>query len=370
MDKRATTLELFFDLVFVFAITEVARLVHDDLTFQGFARGAIVMAMLWWGWTQFTWAANAIDLTPRRVRAVILVAMGVALIMAQAVPAAFEDGGLWLATGYAALRGLGLWQFWVGTGDDSGTRRALLPFIRWSSLGPAVMIFGAFFDTPERSVIWVIGIGLEILAAARAGRGPWTINAGHFAERHGLIVIIALGETIVAVGLGASDRLPSFEVAAVLLIALAGSCVLWWAYFDWLAELWEGELKLVPPNQAGSYARDVYSFLHYPMISGIVLYALAAEEMVAHPDEALSDGAQFALGLALVLYLGGQVLATYRSSRRILWDRIAAAVELPIVIVLTGSLAAPWTIGIVMALFLSNLAVEHVGRRGRVPAAA
>ncbi len=369
MDKRATSLELFFDLVFVFAITEVAGLVHDDLTFQGFARGAIVMAILWWGWSQFTWAANAIDLEPRRVRAVILAAMGVALIMAQSVPTAFVDGGLWLAVGYAALRGLGLWQYWVGTEDDAGTRQALLPFIRWSSLGPAVMILGAFLDTPARSIIWVIALGLEILAASRAGRGPWTINAGHFAERHGLIVIIALGETIVAVGLGASDRLPSFEVAAVLLIALAGSCILWWAYFDWLADLWEGELKLVSADQAGSYARDVYSFLHYPMISGIVLYALAAEEMVAHPEEALTSGAQFALGLALALYLGGQVLATYRSSRRILWDRVAAGAVLPVVILLTGSLAAPWTIGIVMGLLLAALVVEHVGRRGRVPAA-
>lgn len=112
MDKRATTLELFFDLGFVFAITEVAGLVHDDLSFQGFARGAIVMAILWWGWSQFTWAANAIDLEPRRVRAVILAAMGVALLMAQSVPTAFVDGGLWLAVGYAVRRHLASHSGW------------------------------------------------------------------------------------------------------------------------------------------------------------------------------------------------------------------------------------------------------------------
>jgi len=366
MEKRATTLELFFDLVFVLAITEVTALVGHDLTFSGFAHGALIMAILWWGWTQYAWAANAIDLDPRPVRVTIILAMGVVLVMAQAVPYAFGDGGPWLAIGYAALRGIGVWKQWAGTVDDPGTRRALPTFIRWSSIGPIVIIVGSFIDDPARSWIWLAGLGFEALAALKAARGAWSIQAEHFAERHALITIIALGESIVAIGAGAAGELPRFGIAVVLVVALAGTALLWWAYFDWLQDHWEDGLKIIPHGRGGSYARDVYSLLHYPMISGIVLYAVAAEEMVAHPGDPLSDGARVALALGLVLYLGGQIAATYRSSGRILRDRIGAAALIPVLILVSGGLLAGFLIGLVMTLLLAALLYEHRAMRGRV----
>lgn len=366
MQKRAIPLELFFDLVFVLGITEVTALVVHDLSPGGFAHGALVMAMLWWGWTQYTWAANAIDLQPRQVWVTIIIAMGVALIMAQAVSTAFGAGGMWLAIGYAALRGIGLWKYWMGTGDDPATRSALPAFIRWSSIGPAILITGAFLDDPARSWVWTTGLVFEIGAALLAGRGTWTLNAEHFAERHGLILIIALGESIVAVGSSVSGEDPTASLATVLLIALGGTGLLWWAYFDWLQDHWQEAMEETPPQQQGRYARDVYSFLHYPVISGVVLYAVAAEEMVAHPDEALSTGARVALALGITLYLLGQAGATLRASRRILRDRIVAALLIPLVILIGGDLLASWLIGITVAILLAALAYEHTSRRGRI----
>ena len=366
MDKRAIPLELFFDLVFVLAVTEVTAFVVHDLSFGGFARGALIMAILWWGWTQYTWAANAIDLEPRKVRVTIILAMGVALIMAHAVPNAFGDGGLWLAVGYAALRGIGVWKHWTGTSHDAGTRKALLPFIRWSSIGPIVLIIGGLVGDPARTWVWVAAMAFEVIAALRAGSGTWTINAEHFSERHALIIIIALGESIVAVGSSVAGEPPSFEIATVLLVALAGTALLWWAYFDWLGDHWEHGLRMTPHGDRGRYARDVYSLLHYAMISGIVLYAVAAEEMVAHPDEALSTGGRVALALGLGLYLLGQVAATYRSSGRLLWDRLSVTAVLAAFILVAGALLAGWLIGVSIVVLATALANEQRSNRGRV----
>ena len=365
MDKRTTNLELFFDLVFVFAITQVASLVRSDLTVGGFARGALVLAMLWWGWGQFTWAANAIDLEPRGVRLGVLANMGPALIMAQAVPTSFGDGGVWLAASYAGLRAVALWKYWAGTSGDAMLRHALGNFIRWSSLGPVVFILGGLVDDPLRTWVWVGGVVAELVGAAAAGKTPWRVAPAHFAERHSLIIIVALGESIVAIGAGVAGDPPSLKLGTLLLVALAGSATLWWAYFDWLQEHWE-EALVGAGEHVGRMARDVYSLLHYPMLFGVVLYAVAGEEAVAHPTEALTPGGRAALALALALYLLGQVAATYRASRRLLVDRIAAAAVAVAFTLIAAELIAAWVLAISTGVVLAALGYEHRNRRGRV----
>ncbi|MDH3500590.1 MAG: low temperature requirement protein A, partial [Acidimicrobiia bacterium] len=219
---------------------------------------------------------------------------------------------------------------------------------------------------PARTWVWVAAMAFEVIAALRAGSGTWTINAEHFSERHALIIIIALGESIVAVGSSVAGEPPSFEIATVLLVALAGTALLWWAYFDWLGDHWEHGLRMTPHGDRGRYARDVYSLLHYAMISGIVLYAVAAEEMVAHPDEALSTGGRVALALGLGLYLLGQVAATYRSSGRLLWDRLSVTAVLAAFILVAGALLAGWLIGVSIVVLATALANEQRSNRGRV----
>ncbi len=189
-DKAVLPLELFFDLVFVLGITQTVALVVAGHDGQALGRAFLVLAMLWWAWTQFSWTANAIDLHAPRVRFAFFAAMGAALIMAVSVPTAFEDGGLWLALGYVTVRGIGVWLHIKGTTDQ-----VMLASVKFFALvswpGPLAIVIGAFFEPPARSWIWLVGFLLEIAAAGLAGSAEWNIRAGHFAERHGLIYIIA-----------------------------------------------------------------------------------------------------------------------------------------------------------------------------------
>jgi len=368
MEKRATTLELFFDLVFVLAITQVVSFVVHDLTFTGFSKGALLMALLWWAWTQYTWAGNAIDLDPRPVRISIIVAMAVAFIMAQAVPTAFAGGGIWVGLAYVALRAVGVWKMLTGVWDDPVRRAAVMNFALFASVGPVVVLIGGLVDDPARSWIWLAGFALEIVAVYFVNTrgteaGDWGIQAVHFTERHGLILIVALGETIVAVGLGLSGRLPSADTAALLTVALAGSAVLWWSYFDWIQDRLEAALAF--SGGRGDIARDVFSVLHYPIISGVVLYAVAAEEAFSHADDPLEPAGLIALALSIMLFFGGTMAALYRAERIILWDRVVGLLVAGAVIWIGADLRGVWLIAVVMAILLAALVLEDRGRRGR-----
>ncbi|MBK5266770.1 MAG: low temperature requirement protein A, partial [Acidimicrobiia bacterium] len=241
-DKAVLPLELFFDLVFVLGITQTVALVangHDD---QALGRAFLVLAMLWWAWTQFSWTANSVDLRPPRVRFAFFAAMGAALIMAVSVPTAFEDGGLWLAAGYVVVRGIGVWLHLSGTTDPktlAGVR--LFAAVSWP--GPLVFVVGALVDPPGRSWFWLVGFLLEIGAAGLAGGSAWHLRAGHFAERHGLIYIIAMGEGIVAIGIIAARGPLDSVVAITMLLAVAAAALLWWSYFDRFAEHVEDALR-------------------------------------------------------------------------------------------------------------------------------
>jgi len=356
-EKTASPLELFFDLVFVYAITQVSVLVASDLTAVGFAHGALVLAMLWWAWSQFTWAGNLINIEPRKVRLAIIVAMAPAFVMAQGVSSAFDGGAPWVAWGYAVVRALGTWMMWKGVEGDPEQRKAVMTYLRISIIGPVVLIVGSYLSDPALSLLWLAGLSAEILSAAVGGRESWRIDAGHFAERHGLIVIIALGESIVVVGATVADREPTRALAGLLMLALAGTATLWWSYFDYLKDRWEDALRRVAGEQAGRMARDVYSILHYPILFGIVLYAIVSEETIAHPDEPLPRAVLVTLVLAVGLFLGGQILANYRAVKTWLWARIAAVIAIvataPLVTDIDAVVvfAAGTLIGVVMLIF-------------------
>jgi low temperature requirement protein LtrA len=298
-----TFVELFFDLVFVFAFTGITSLVREHLTPVGVAQGALVFWLVWWAWTQFTWTLNPADTTHRAVRNITLAATAAAFFMAEAVPAAFGDAGLTFANAYVVVRllGLGL-QLKVAMNDE--LRPALLTFAGVSVVGLALVIAGGLAASPWREVLWLLAIVVDFTAAALAAGGEWHLHAEHFAERHGLVVIIVLGESLVAAGLGlriGGDNTTAHVIAgtAVLLI-----CALWWLYFgcvkDWIEHgLHEaGRLR-------GVFARDVYSFGHVPIIAGVVALAVAIEEAVAHPATPLHREVEAALVAGTALYLFG-----------------------------------------------------------------
>ena len=360
-DKAVLPLELFFDLVFVLGITQAVALVVGGHDGQALWRAALILAMLWWGWSQFTWTANSIALQSDRTRIAFFVAMGAALIMAVSVPTAFGDGGVWIAVGYIVVRATGVWLHLTETADPETLASARF-FATVSWIGPLVFLLGAFVDPPARTWIWLLAFLLEVASAAIVGGAVWRIRAGHFAERHGLIYIIALGEGIVAIGIVAARAELDGVLALTMLLAIAGAAVLWWSYFDRFAETIEGALQAAGDSQ-GVVARDAYSLGHYPMIVGIVLFAAAAEEIVAHPGDPLGDFTRLLVALSVGLAMLAQSAVVKRVGGPILTERISAAVLVGLLMVPALEIRANIMLTAVVVVLAAALVIERQRER-------
>ncbi len=360
--QGVTFVELFFDLVFVFAVTSITRLLLEDLDWSGVGRAALILWLVWWAWTQFTWTLNPADTNHPSVRLVTLAAAAVAFFMAQAIPDAYTSAGAWFAFSYVIVRMLGLGlqlRLQAGTGENA---RAFYAWIGGSVFGLAAVIVGGLVDSPGREIFWGAAVALDVLAAARAGRGRWRIHAAHFAERHGLIVIIALGESLIAGGVALSglERDAAFAVGTIA--AVAAVCALWWIYFGLAKETMEEHLEATSLEDSGRVARDVYSFGHLPIIAGVIGLAVAIEDVLKHADEALSGEALVALILGVCLYLGGVAFSLYRSGERTLAPWLAATA----VATVAAVAAAPASTGLVALVAVAVVLVGFAAWRGRV----
>jgi low temperature requirement protein LtrA len=339
-EKSTSYLELFFDLVFVFAVTQVSALVHQDQTFAGLGRGSLLLLLLWWTWSLYTWTTNWTGTDSLGIKLSLMGAMAAALVMSAAVADAFTTGGTWFALSYLIVRIFVAAMYWMGSRRSAAQRAALMTFLPLSLLAPFVVLTGAYFDGTQRLVIWVLAVVIDMLSAASAGRATWEIDAGHFAERNALFVMIALGESIVAIGIGATltERQP--QLVSSLVIAFAGAAVLWWSYFDRSARAAEEYLKNAEGQERGRFARDAYTILHLPIVIGIVLFAVAAEEVVAHPDRHLEPPIRFALVVGVGLVLLGIVAAAYRATHHIPYARMVAAMAVFLLAFFAGDLRA------------------------------
>jgi low temperature requirement protein LtrA len=321
-ELRVSPLELFFDLVFVFSITQVARLVAADPTAQGFIGGLLVLLLVWWAWSQYAWALNSLGNEATPIKLALLLAMGSVLFMALAVPDATGDGGLWFAVGYTAVLLLGLFVYAVGMPRDKlpDLARYAIPAL----IGVLTVLVGGFVEGEARLVVWGIGMAIQIGAAFASGSSDFDIKPAHFAERHALFVIIALGEIVVAVGLAATGGERDTGSAIALAGAFLVAAVLWWAYFDWLAAAMERALGVVVGPARSRAARDIFTLGHIPLIAGAVLYAVAAEEAVAHPGDHLDPYGRTLLALAVALAVAGFAFLAFRSDQFVTWERLAA----------------------------------------------
>jgi len=362
-ERKTSYLELFFDLVFVFAFTQVTSLILEDPSAAGFARAALVLAMVWWAWSAFTWMTNAIDVENTVTRLIVFAAMAAALFMALAVPHAYGDEGAWFAVAYFVVRLLNVALFSWGVRSDPGNLRAILKLAPWFLVAAGVALLGGFASTELRPWLWLLSLGLDVAGTLLASRDEWRVSASHFAERFALIVIIALGESIVAVGVATSDLNRDASYALSVVIALVGVVALWWAYFDFTATAAERSLARATPDRRASLARDVFTYFHYPIVLGIILYAVAAKKTLEHPHDPLSAVGRWALGLGLALFLLAFALMRYRVVRRIAWERIGAAVAAVGVAVLLRGTDAIVTLGIVVGLFVASIAVESARLR-------
>jgi low temperature requirement protein LtrA len=369
-DQAVTFVELFFDLVFVFAVTEITALTATHLNWTGVARSILLFWLIWWAWTQFTWTLNPADTTHDFVRVITLVATGVAFIMATSVSRAFGSEAFWFVIPYLLVRllGLGL-QVRIDLEREQVERRSVATWASLSLIGLTLVLAGAFVDPPARNWIWLAAIGADLLAAGIGTSGDgrdWDIRPGHFSERHGLFVIIALGESLIvaATAVSAADR--TWALMSDVIAALVIVCLLWWTYFGWLKEAIEEDLARAGPTKIGSLARDAYSLGHFPLVCGIVAFSVAIEEIVHHPAHASSGAVVAALGVGISLFVGASAFFYWRVTGHVLAARLVILAATMVALGLVSSHEPIWLlVTVAIGLFVIVVTEARTGVAAR-----
>jgi low temperature requirement protein LtrA len=324
-EKRVSPLELFFDLVFVFALTQVTQAMSDDPSWTGLGRAMLVLGLLWWAWAAYAWLTNYIDADADRERLLMFGVMGAMLVAALAVPHAFTDDALLFAVAYAVARWLHILIF-AEANENIDTRQAIVRLARTALPAPLLLIAAALVDDgTTRAVIWIVALTIDLAGPLVFGVRGFRVSAHHFAERFGLIVIIALGESIVAIGAGVSSDLDAGIVVAAG-FGLIVSCALWWAYFDVWARITESRFLQARGHSRILIARDVYSYLHLPMTAGVVLIALGIKKTIGDVDEPLKVAPAVALFGGIALYYAGHIGIRWRITHTLFRGRLVAFV--------------------------------------------
>ena len=339
-EQRVTALELFFDLVFVFAITQVTGLFAADPTWQGLGRGILVLGALWWAWAAYAWLTNTINVDEGGVRLAMLAAMGAMLVVSLAVPEAFGEHGVLFGVAYLFVRVMHVVLYVIAGRGDRDLLRAVLSFTPTVIVGSGLIVLAGFLDGTVRPVLWAVALTLDYAGPlVSRGRG-WHLSPAHFAERHALIVIIALGESIVALGVGAAAEPVGLGLVAAALLAVAAIAALWWAYFDVVAIVAQRRLSEMRGAARALLARDSYSYLHMPMIAGIVLFAYGLKTTFAHLHDPLEPEPAFALFGGLALYLLAHVVFRLRNVGTLSRRRLVAGAVLLALVPTAGSMSA------------------------------
>jgi low temperature requirement protein LtrA len=358
-EQKVTSLELFFDLVFVFAITQVSAMMAADLTWAGLGRGLLVLSALWWAWAAFSWLTNTINPEEGPTRLAMLAATAAALVTSLAVPGAFSDDALVFALAYTTLRVLHIVIYVLGS-PDREIRAAIERMAPGFLVFCGLLIAASGFDGWAQAALWIAALVVHFLGLSLSGLKGWRVSPAHFAERHGLIVIIALGESIVAVGAGAAGLRVDGALIVAAVLGTTAAFALWWAYFDVVALVAERRLRAAEGVARARMARDSYTYLHLPMIAGIVLLALGVKKTVAHTGDELATVAAVGLCGGPALYLLAHVAFRLRNVHT--WNprRLAAAALLIALIPVATAVPALLALAIVTAVLAVLVAYEAV----------
>ncbi len=379
-DFTADPVELFFDLVFVFAFSRlVYHLVHHP-DWTGVGEFALLMAMIWLPWTQFTWSANAVAGNSRPVRLMFLVATVASVPMAGGVESALSgtgNAGALFAISLSVILAMALVMMIWGLAGFPDARASIIRYSVPNWIAIALMVVGGFLDRTPRIVLWIAAIVVIVIGTVRAGSSEWVVRPGHFAERHGLILIVALGEVIVALGIPVVDALDesgSLPARTIVALVAAGTFagLLWWSFFDRPIRAFEHRHEQAEtPMARGRFARDVYTYAFLPIVAGVILSAAALEEITLHPDDELPAAFRWMLAAGLALNQLGIVAAVARAFGRVAFERFAAVVVLTTALALGGSLSGLSLLVLVDVVLLAMLVVEHlrVEQRFREPVA-
>jgi low temperature requirement protein LtrA len=321
-------LELYFDLVFVLGFTQCTALMVANPSWEGVAQGMLVLAVLWWAWTGYAWLTSVIDPEEGSVRIAFFAAMAALLVAALCVPEAFDARALAFAIAYGVVRAAHIALFLLASRDDAELRRSVLDLTISSAIGVGLLVGASFLDGLEQGGLWVLAIAVDWGGPALFGLAGWRLVPAHFAERNNLVIILALGESIVALGIGANVDL-SFGVVAAAVLGIALASAVWWTYFDVVALVTKLRLMRAPAGrERNALARDSYSYLHYPMVAGIILVALGLEYTLAHVDDPLDSVHRFALLGGIAIYLLAHVVLRLRNARTVNVQRLLLALLL------------------------------------------
>ena len=359
--ERVTPLELFFDLVFVLAITQCTALMSHHQTWEGLAQGLLVLGVLWWAWVGYAWLTSVIDPEAEAVRLAIFVAMAAMLIVSLAVPESFDSLALTFALAIGVFRLGQIARFMLAGAGDEGLRRSVSGLGVSTAIGVGILALASLFDGLAQGSLWALALFLDMAGPYFFGSEGWHLVPAHFAERHGLIVIIALGESIVAIGVGASGAL-GLGIGAAAVLGTFLTAALWWTYFDVVALISARRLGEAEPGRVqNELARDSYSYIHLLIVAGIVLVAFGMKATIAHHAEPLHAVPAFALLGGLATYLLGLVAFRWRHVRTLNRHRLGMAVVLVVLVPVATEVAALVSLAAVVALMAAMIAYEHRG---------
>jgi low temperature requirement protein LtrA len=364
--QRATFFELFFDLVYVFAVTQLSHyLLATELSWLGAAETAFMLTAVYWAWNYTTWMANWFDPDTVPVRLILIFVMLSSLLMAVAIPEGFGNMAILFASSYVALQ-VGRNAFVVGVTPSGTFNRNFRHILAWSMLSAPLWVFGGLVDE-LRWPLWLVALGMDLVAPLvrfwlpRLGgtaTSQWQIDADHFAERFQLFVIIALGESIVLTGVTASEAGFDGWVATALGLAFLATTAQWWLYFSGASRLIVHRISGSTVDEMGALGRDVYTYLHFPVIAGIVLLAVGDELVVAHPNHDLGvAGAIVTLG-GVVLYLIGLMATVARIGYYTIWPKAVTVAVLIAGIPLVAQAHGVLTLAFIVVTLVALMVVE------------
>jgi low temperature requirement protein LtrA len=338
-EQRVTPLELFFDLVFVFGFTQVTTVLSDDSTWRGLGHGLLILAALWWAWAAYAWLTNTIDPDRGAVWGAMLIAMAAMFVAALAVPDAFGRHGVVFGVAFLIVNVMYLALYSLGARSDRELLAAILRTAPMALVGAALIVAAGFVHGSLRPILWLAALAVGLFGPLLGGIRGWRVQPAHFVERHGLIVLIAIGESLIAIGLGARDTRLGAGVIVAAVLGLAVATSFWLAYFDFFQIRGEQLLNDRSGVERIALARDVYTYLHLPMVAGIVLFAFAMKATLAHLGEVLDTIPALCLCCGPALYLFAYVVLRLRVTRVLGGGRLVAAVACALLVPV--ALAAP-----------------------------
>ncbi|MCW3038749.1 MAG: low temperature requirement protein [Solirubrobacterales bacterium] len=358
-DESVKSLELFFDLVLVLALTQCTALMAREPTWEGLAKGLLILGVMWWTWVGYAWLTSVIDPEEGVVRIAMFGAMAGLLVIALCIPEAFDDDGLLFAAGYGFVRAMHIVLFMAASRGDAQLRSSVLGLAVSTLIGCALIGGASLADGHLQGALWLTAILLDMAGPYFFGAEGWKIVPRHFAERHGLMIIIALGESIVAIGVGVEGLVIGGGEVLAAVLGIAVVAAMWWLYFDVVALVAERRLhNAAPGRERNEIARDSFSYLHFPMIAGIVLLALGLKKTLQHVADPLELVPAAAMLGGVALYLLAHVAFRWRNVHRFSSHRLLAALVLAAFVPLARHVEAVATLGVLAVLLIALIVYE------------